>query len=240
MSEQHPLIKWMQDKRILPQRWGKSGDLQQAAYTRALLKDAQNRVPLDTPLYEMRYLVVDLETTGFQPFRGDEILSLGSVPVERGEMLDARLFYELVKPLKNIPPQISELTGITAETVQNVASIEAVLKRWLPQLQGVTLVAYGAKHDFNFLQAFFSKSLGVKLSNRILDAYQIVRWLHPDWASHTLDEAVAYYQIQPRPRHTADGDALMTAELWVKLLAEFAQREMVTLHDLYAALAAHS
>src|SRR5690606_566800 len=119
------------------------------------------RVSLDASLSEIRYVVFDLETTGFRPWRGDEILSIGSVPVEYMKVIKEELFHALVRPERKIPQTVEKLTGITWEDVEQQPSIEKVLRKWIFQIQGVTLVAYGAKHDLSFLQSFMSRCFGM-------------------------------------------------------------------------------
>nr|WP_232345335.1 exonuclease domain-containing protein [Paenactinomyces guangxiensis] len=200
------------------------------------MKDVKNRTQLDTPLQNIPFLVIDLETTGFRPWKGDEIISIGTVPVEQGCVCDEKLFHTYVCPLRPIPVTISQLTGITMQDVKKAPPIEQVLKTWLPDVHGTTLVAYGAKHDIAFLQAAMSKYLGTRLTNRVIDVYQIACWLHPNWSDHSLDRALLTYGIPIEKRHSADGDALMTAKLWVKWIQVLIEKGIQTMEDLYIEL----
>jgi DNA polymerase-3 subunit epsilon len=232
----HPVLRWMGKKGILPIGSFRSENFQQEVYIRNLMKDVKNRISLHTPLKEIHFLIVDLETTGFRPWRGDEIISIGSVPVIQGEVQEEQLFHTYVRPLRQIPENISRLTGITMRDVEDAPSIEQALKTWLSHIHGTTLVAYGAKHDMAFLQTAMSKCWGTRLTNRVLDGYQIARWLHSDWGEHPLERVLSYYGIPVHRRHTADGDALMTARLWSIWIQVFMEKGVKTLEDLYVAL----
>lgn len=236
MNWNHPILRWMGKKGILPIGSVRSENLQQEVYIRTLMKDVKNRIQLDVHLLEIRYLVIDLETTGFRPWNGDEIIAIGSVPVDQGEVQDDKLFHTFVRPLRSIPEPISELTGITIRDVEKAPSIEQALKKWLPHAHGAILVAYGAKHDMAFLQTSMSKCWGTRLSNRVIDVYQIAQWLHPTWQDHSLERALIHYDIPIERRHTADGDAMMTARLWSKWLALMIDKGIETLEDLYVAM----
>lgn len=235
MKEIHPWIRWLSKMGIHPRSWKMNG-FQQAAYIRSMIKDTKNRVSLDTPLTDIRYVVFDLETTGFRPWHGDEILSIGSVPVECMKVIKEEIFHSLVRPKGTIPQTVEALTGISWEKVKDQPSIETVLKEWLFRIRGVTLVAYGAKHDLNFLHSTMSRCFGLKVHHRVIDLYQIIRWLHPNWSNYSLNYVLEFYDIPIQGRHTALGDAMMTADLWVKVLHLLIEKKIDRLKDLYCVL----
>ncbi|MHB8341126.1 MAG: DEDD exonuclease domain-containing protein [Mycobacteriales bacterium] len=105
---------------------------------------------LGTPLREVTFVVVDLETTGGSP-AGAEITEVGAVKVRGGETLGE--FQSLVRPAGPIPPFIATLTGITDSMVAAAPGIGAVLPAFLEFTLGTILVAHNAPFDLGFLRA---------------------------------------------------------------------------------------
>src|SRR5437868_11180851 len=105
---------------------------------------------LGTPLAEVTFVVVDLETTGGSP-NDSAITEIGAVKVCGGEVLGE--FQTLVDPGTEIPPYISVLTGITTAMVMAAPRIGAVLPAFLEFARGAVLVAHNAPFDLGFLRA---------------------------------------------------------------------------------------
>ena len=105
---------------------------------------------IGTPLAEVTFVVVDLETTGGSPNDG-AITEIGAVKVRGGQVLGE--FQTLVDPGREIPPYISELTGITSMMVAAAPRIDSVLPAFLEFARGTVLVAHNAPFDLGFLRA---------------------------------------------------------------------------------------
>ncbi|WP_229751854.1 exonuclease domain-containing protein [Marinithermofilum abyssi] len=237
MDWNHPVLRWVR-KRGLSLGGVNSGDWNQEAFIRSTIKDAKNRIDLATPLRETLFVVVDLETTGFDPAGGDEIIAIGAVKVKNGSMQDANRFHTLVHPGCEIPSRITRLTGISDVDVQDAPSIRTALESWLRFVGNGTLVAYGAHHDQAFIQSAMMRCWGTRLNHRMIDAWRVAQCLHPEWQEHTLDYALAMYDIPIQGRHTADGDAWMTARLWEGFIQRCSELNLKMLEDLYARIAA--
>ena len=104
---------------------------------------------LGTPLAEVDFVVVDLETTGGSPSAA-AITAVGAVRVRGGEVLGE--FQTLVHPGTSIPPFIALLTGITDAMVADAPRIESVLPAFLEFARGSVLVAHNAPFDVSFLK----------------------------------------------------------------------------------------
>ncbi|MFB9661656.1 DEDD exonuclease domain-containing protein [Glycomyces mayteni] len=102
-----------------------------------------------TPLREVTFCVVDLETTGLAA-DACGITEIGAVKVKGGEVVGE--FSTLVNPGEPIDPRVTRLTGITDEMVADAPGIEAVLPMFLEFAQGATLVAHNAGFDVGFLR----------------------------------------------------------------------------------------
>ena len=105
---------------------------------------------LGTPLREVTFVVVDLETTGGSPL-SCAITEIGAVKVRGGEVLGE--FQTLVNPGEPIPPFIAVLTGITDTMVAAAPRIESVLPSFVEFARDTVLVAHNAPFDIGFLKA---------------------------------------------------------------------------------------
>ena len=101
------------------------------------------------------YVVVDLETTGLDPYSGCEIIEIGITEIKNNQIV--RNYSRLIKPESIIPPIITEITGITNEMVKNEDSIENVLPRFRKFLGDRTMIAHNAKFDLKFLNYYLRK-----------------------------------------------------------------------------------
>ncbi|MFP3359977.1 exonuclease domain-containing protein, partial [Planococcus sp. SIMBA_143] len=90
-------------------------------------------------------------TTGFYPNKGDAILSIGAVKVT-GETIEQETFYSLVQSNTAPSEEVTELTGIKAEDLQDAPPLSEVLAQFYKFIKGHTLVAHHAKHEQAFMQ----------------------------------------------------------------------------------------
>lgn len=216
-----------------------SQNAQQMAFIRNANREQRKQSMMDTPLMDLDMVVFDLETTGFNPNNGDEILSFGAVVVRGGKRVEGETFYRLVNPKRTVPKAIEELTGITNEMVQDAQDLMTVLHDFMVFIGRRLLVAHAAGHDKQFLNAALWKTSKVNLNHRVLDTMMIAKWLEPGRESYGLDELLISSGIPITQRHHALEDAMMTAELWSKYLARILERNVTTLGDLYAYLSKH-
>ena len=106
---------------------------------------------IGTPLYDVTFVVVDLETTGTHAGTA-EITEIGAVKLRAGEVVGE--FQTLVKPEHSvITPFVSRLTGITHAMVDDAPTIRSVLPSFLEFAAGTVLVAHNAPFDIGFLRS---------------------------------------------------------------------------------------
>jgi len=105
---------------------------------------------LGTPLHEVAFCVLDLETTGGSP-KDCEITEVGAVKYVGGELTGS--FNTLVNPDAPIPPTITVLTGITQAMVIEAPRIEEVLPSLLEFIGNAVIVGHNIRFDISFLNA---------------------------------------------------------------------------------------
>ncbi|MFF2481579.1 3'-5' exonuclease [Paenibacillus sp. NPDC058071] len=216
-----------------------SQNAQQMAFIRSVNKEQRKQPMLETPLQELEYVVFDLETTGFYPTNGDEIISFGAVLMKGTELYEKETFYSLVNPKRRIPRAIVELTGLTNEMVQDAPDLMQVLHDFMEFIGKRLLIAHASGHDKQFLNAALWRTSKVNLNHRVLDTMLVAKWLEPKRASYALDDLLEEAGVPITERHHALEDSLMTARLWQSYLHRILDRNITTLGDLYAYLSKH-
>lgn len=187
---------------------------------------------LGSPLHDVTFCVVDLETTGGSA-ADCTITEVGAVRLRGGECLGT--FQTLVNPGRPIPPSITVLTGITEAMVLPAPPIEAVLPSLLEFIGGSVLVGHNLRFDVSFLDAALARGGQPRLANTFIDtcalARRLVREEVPDCRLGTL---ASRFRLDHRPTHRALDDALATGELLHVLLERAAAYGVLGLDDLVA------
>ncbi|MDF2716512.1 MAG: subunit epsilon of polymerase [Paenibacillus sp.] len=132
---------------------------QQMAFIRSVMKEQRKNSMYDIPLQKLETVVFDLETTGFSPYSGDEIISVGAIGMTGDDVLVQQSYYSLVKPEKTIPDEVVRLTGICNEEAINAPDLITVLKEFLEFVNHRVLVVHGSGHDKHFLNSALWKTL---------------------------------------------------------------------------------
>ncbi len=188
----------------------------------------QSRELADRPLAELAYTVFDTETTGLNPGEGDEILQIGATRIVAGKLRREDVFEQLVDPRRDIPEAGIPIHGITPEMVQGAPVIDAVLPAFHAFAQDTVLVAHNAAFDMRFLE-LKQQCTGIVFDQPVLDTLLLSAVVHPQQESHRLEAIAERLGVNVLGRHTAVGDAMVTAEIFLKLIPLLAERGIVTL-----------
>jgi DNA polymerase-3 subunit epsilon len=185
-------------------------------------------------LVDLAYTVFDTETTGLSPDEGDEIISIGAVRVVNGRVLRTETFERLVDPRRRIPAVSYAIHGISGEMVRGQPLIEQVLPEFARFAADTVLVGHEVGFDMSFI-ARKEHSAAVHFSQPVLDTRALSLILHPEHERHSLEAIAERLGVSVVGRHTALGDALVTAEVFVRLLELLQQRGLRTLGDVRVA-----
>ncbi|MDZ7813116.1 MAG: 3'-5' exonuclease [Ideonella sp.] len=184
----------------------------------------------DTPLSELAYTVFDTETTGLHPSAGDEIIQIGATRISGGKLRRAESFEQLIDPVRSIPEAGIPIHGITPEMVRGKPRIAAVLPAFHTFARETVLVAHNAAFDMRFLQLKQAMT-GVVFDQPVLDTLLLSAVVHPNQESHRLEAITERFNIQVTNRHTALGDALVTAEVFLRLIPLLNAQGIVSLRQ---------
>jgi DNA polymerase-3 subunit epsilon len=188
------------------------------------------------PLAELSYTVFDLETTGLEPARGDRIVSVGAVRIVNGRLLHHETFDCLVDPGLPIPHQATAVHGITDEMVSGEPPIADVLPYFARFAEETVLVGHNVAFDMRFLERE-GPPAGTRLDGPVLDTLLLAELAFGEAETHSLEWLGAVLGVDVTGRHTALGDALVTAEVFCRLIPLLDTKRLHTLGEVTAAAA---
>ncbi|MBS6397399.1 MAG: PolC-type DNA polymerase III [Clostridiales bacterium] len=171
------------------------------------------------------YVVFDLETTGLSAVN-NQIIEIGAVKVEEGRITDR--FSTFVNPREPIPFEIEQLTGISDEMVIGSPAIEEILPEFLRFCEGCVLIAHNASFDAGFIEEN-CRRLGIGTDFTVGDTVAMARILLPALSKFKLDNVAKALNIPLENHHRAVDDAACTAEIFLKFLEMFRERDALTL-----------
>jgi DNA polymerase III subunit epsilon len=177
----------------------------------------------DTPLDAVRFVVLDSETTGLNP-RIDRLVTIGAVAVRNGEILLDDAFDALIRVDENT--SAVTVHGVTRDESRAGMEEAEAIERFLDYLGDGVIVGHHIDHDIITFDAACERRWGLRLCNRSLDTMDLTLHLERDGGfagrppirRYTLDALCELFGVLPHDRHTASGDAFITAQVFLRLL----------------------
>ncbi len=191
------------------------------------------------PLNAVRFVVFDTETTGFH-LKKDYLLSIGATTVQQNSIWLHDSFEVLVEAPATKGKEHIEIHQILPTHSLTATPLPVALEQFVRFAGNAVLVGHHVQYDLSMVSEKLRATFGVKLHNAHLDTGQLaIRLEHPPGVApnivgkrYTLDALCERYRIEPHDRHTAAGDAYITAQLLLKLLQKAQQRGLHTVDEL--------
>ncbi|MCM2531846.1 ATP-dependent DNA helicase DinG [Neobacillus pocheonensis] len=177
-----------------------------------------------------KFVVIDLETTGNAPKKGERIIQFAAVVIEDGIITEK--FSSLINPKKTIPAFIEELTGLNNEMVKNAPLFSEIAPNIIPLLKDAYFVAHNVLFDLSFLQEELLQAGFEGFYGPVLDTVEMARVLFPTADGYKLSDLAEKENLLHDRPHQADSDAQVTAELFLILLERLSLLPLRTLRQL--------
>ena len=185
---------------------------------------------LSTPLFDVTFCTLDLETTGASP-ADCEITEIGAVKHRRGEVVGT--FQTLVDPGAPIPPSITILTGITQAMVLDAPQIATALPSFLEFVGDSVIVGHNIRFDMSFLRAAAERTGYPAFDNPTIDTVALARRLvRSEVRNLRLKTLAGHFRSPIAPNHRALEDARATAHVFHALLERAGSLGVTNLDDL--------
>jgi DNA polymerase-3 subunit epsilon len=167
----------------------------------------------------MREIVVDTETTGLDPLRGDRLVEIGCVEMFN-HMPTGQTYHCYINPQRDMPAEAYAVHGLSSEFLADKPLFAAVAEEFLTFIGDAPLIIHNASFDVSFLNAELEKVGRTALPReRLVDTLLLARRKHPG-VSNRLDDLCSRYAIDNshRTKHGALLDAELLAEVYVDLI----------------------
>lgn len=170
------------------------------------------------------FVAIDVETTGLSD--DSEIIEVGLAIVEDGAVV--RTWQSLVRPEKPIPKDIAIMTGISNEMVADAPAWSEIEDEFLQVIDGHWLLA----HNYLFDKGRVEFQLGRSLPNDWLDSHDMAKLFLPTLSSYKLVSIATHLHIPDTNHHRALNDAVVCAQVFLKLMDDAKQLDPFVLHEM--------
>ncbi len=191
------------------------------------------------PVDAVRFVVLDCESTGLDP-RRHRLVSIGAVAVSEAQIDLGDTFEALLRIRHN--NEATLVHGITRDQSRDGLDEPEAMAALLAYLRDAVLVGHHVGYDLMMIDAALGRHFGLQLRNRHIDTAALMASLErrpagsdqqpaPQWS---LDALCERFGVLPYDRHTAPGDAFLTAQVFLRLLRLAVRQDRGTLESLMA------
>jgi DNA polymerase-3 subunit epsilon len=166
----------------------------------------------------MREIVLDTETTGFDPLEGHRVIEIAAIELVN-LLPTGRAFHTLLDPQRDVPPEATKVHGFTRADLEGKPLFPAVAEAMLAFLGDAPIIAHNAPFDFRFLDAELLRAKRPPLdASRMRDSLILARERFPG-APNSLDALCRRFDIDlsQRTTHNALLDVKLLAEVYLEL-----------------------
>lgn len=175
-------------------------------------------------------VVIDFETTGLSPMRGDRITEVAAVRLKADNIVDR--YQSLANSGARISPFITTYTGITQAMVDHAPPVRAVVGRLLEFIGDSVVVAHNASFDQRFLDSECSLTRRRRTYGPFICSLRVARRVYPQFPSHALEALAGRLGVSyPSAAHRAAADAEVTAHIMAKITRDLRERYQGLLVD---------
>ena len=167
----------------------------------------------------MREIVLDTETTGLDPLRGDRLVEIGCVEIFN-RMPTGQIFHRYFNPERDMPAEAFAVHGLSTEFLATKSLFAEEVDEFLAFIGDAPLVIHNSSFDISFINAELERIKRPAISKeRLVDTLMLARRKHPG-VSNRLDDLCSRYQIDNsrRTKHGALLDAELLAEVYIDLI----------------------
>src|SRR2546421_1271697 len=167
----------------------------------------------------MREIVLDTETTGLDPLRGDRLVEIGCIEIYN-RMPTGQTFHRYINPERDMPAEAFAVHGLSSEFLSSKPLFTEVVEEFLEFIGDAPLVIHNASFDIAFLNAELERIKRLPIAReRLVDTLLLARRKHPG-VSNRLDDLCSRYAIDNsrRTKHGALLDAELLAEVYIDLI----------------------
>lgn len=167
----------------------------------------------------MREIVLDTETTGMDPAKGDRLVEIGCVELEN-HVPTGKVYHVYLNPERDVPAEAEAVHGLSTKFLRDKPLFSQVYTDMLDFIDGARLVIHNAEFDIKFLNAELSRvgHAGFKLVN-VIDTLKMARVKFPG-SPASLDALCRRFGVDNSGReyHGALLDSELLAEVYLELL----------------------
>ena len=216
--------------------WKRDNSSSGPDYWQTYLGHFKTRMPAKTPISDLRFWVLDTETTGLD-LKRDELLSLAAIPVENYSMPLSHSYECYFQQEKKPEEKGIAIHGIIPVANLPMQPLDQILPEFLSKIENRIMVGHHIRFDFEMLNKMVKRKTGDTLKNLIIDTAHLARRLpafkdRPQNKGLSLDELCHYYGLKRHGRHTAVGDSFLTARILCYQLKALESQGVTTLSDL--------